>query len=258
MIDTHCHLDFDVYNNRRDEIVAEANAAGVHTIINIGVDRDSSVHSVKLAETYNCVYAAVGVHPHDAKTLNGEAAREIRELAQRKRVVAIGEIGLDFYRDLSPRDIQRKAFRCQLELAVELSLPTVIHTRQSFRETVDMVREHASDLAGSVFHCFPGSVEDAYEVIALGFVISVGGVITFKDAKMARVAAEVPLDKIILETDAPYLAPAPYRGKENRPAYVKFVYEKLAELRGIGVKDVEKTVDRTAQKLFGLAETFGG
>jgi len=257
MIDTHCHLDFDVYNNRRDEIVAEANAAGVHTIINIGVDRNSSVHSVELADAYDSVYAAVGVHPHDAKTLNDEVAQELRELAHRKRVVAIGEIGLDFYRDLSRRDLQRKAFRRQLELAAELKLPIVVHTRQSFRETVDIVREHASGLAGGVFHCFPGSVEDANEVIALGFVISVGGVITFKDAKMARVAAEVPLDKIILETDAPFLTPAPYRGKENRPAYVKYVYQKLAELRKTDIEEVEKIVDRTAQKLFGLVETFG-
>jgi TatD DNase family protein len=257
MIDTHCHLDFDVYDNRRDEIVAETNAAGVHTIINIGVDRDSSVRSVELADTYDSVYAAVGVHPHDAKTLTDEVEHKLRELAHRKRVVAIGEIGLDFYRDLSRRDIQRKAFRCQLELAAELKLPVVIHTRQSFREVVDIVREYASSLAGGVFHCFPGSIEDAFEVIALGFVISVGGIITFKGAKMAQVAAEAPLDKIILETDAPFLAPVPYRGKENRPAYVKYVYKKLAELRGIGVDEVEKVVDRTAQKLFGLVETFG-
>jgi TatD DNase family protein len=257
MIDTHCHLDFDIYNNRRDEIVAEANAAGVHTIINIGVDRDSSVRSVKLADTYDSVYAAVGVHPHDAKTLTDEIEHKLRELAHRKRVVAIGEIGLDFYRNLSRRDIQRKAFRRQLELAVELKLPIVVHTRQSFRETVDIVQEYASDLAGGVFHCFPGSIDDALEVIAVGFVISVGGVITFKDAKMARVAAEVPLDKIILETDAPYLTPAPYRGKENRPTYVKYVYQKLAELRETDIGEVEKVVDRTAQKLFGLVETFG-
>ena len=119
------------------------------------------------------------------------------------------------------------------------------------------MREYESDLAGGVFHCFPGSIDDAFEVIALGFVISVGGVITFKNSKMARVAAEVPLDKIILETDAPYLTPEPYRGKENRPAYVKYVYRKLAELRKTDIGDVEKVVDRTAQKLFGLVETFG-
>lgn len=257
MIDTHCHLDFDVYDGQRDKVVAEANATGVHTIINIGVDRNSSVRSVELADTYDSVYAAVGVHPHDAKTLTDKVELEIKELAHRPKVVAIGEIGLDYYRNLSPHDIQRKAFRRQLELAVELKLPVVIHTRESFRETVDIVREYATDLVGGVFHCFPGNNDDAFEVFSLGFIISVGGVITFKDSRMSRVAAEAPLDKIILETDAPYLTPVPHRGKENHPAYVKYVYKKLAELRGIGVEEVEKVIDRTAQKLFGLVETFG-
>lgn len=257
MIDSHCHLDFGVYDGCRDEAIAEAQAVGVQTMVNIGVDRVSSIRSVELADTYDAIYAAVGVHPHDAKTLDDEVEQNIKELAGRKRVVAIGEIGLDYYRNLSPRDIQRKAFRRQIELAVELKLPIVIHSRESFRETVNIVTEYASDLVGGVFHCFPGNVEDAFEVIALGFVISVGGVITFKDAKMARVAAEVPLDKIILETDAPYLTPAPHRGKQNRPAYVKYVYQKLVELRGTGADEVEKVIDRTAQKLFGLVDTFG-
>jgi len=257
MIDTHCHLDFDVYDGQRDKVVEEANATGVHKIINIGVDRNSSVRSVELADTYDSVYAAVGVHPHDAKTLTDKVELEIKELAHRPKVVAIGEIGLDYYRNLSPHDIQRKAFRRQLELAVELKLPVVIHTRESFRETVDLVREYATDLVGGVFHCFPGNNDDAFEVFSLGFIISVGGVITFKDSRMSRVAAEAPLDKIILETDAPYLTPVPHRGKENHPAYVKYVYKKLSELRGIGMEEVEKVIDRTAQKLFGLVETFG-
>ncbi len=258
MIDTHCHLDFDVYNDRRDEIVAEANAAGVHTIINIGVDPDSSVRSVELAHTYDSIYAAVGVHPHDAKTLNDEVEHQIRELAHRPKVVAIGEIGLDYYRNLSPRSVQRRAFCRQMEMAVELGLPIVIHTRESFQETVDIVREYAADLTGGVFHCFPGNVDDAFEVIDLGFAVSFGGVITFKNAKMAHVATRVPLDKIILETDAPFLSPEPYRGKENHPAYVMYVYRKLAELRGISVKETEQVVDRTAQKLFRLVDTYGG
>jgi TatD DNase family protein len=258
MIDTHCHLDFDNYDGRRDELINEAASAGVHTIINIGVDVDASKQSVALAETYESIYAAVGVHPHDARTLTKKTLQQLRELVRHRKVVAMGEIGLDFYRDLSPRDVQHQAFRRQLELAVELRLPIVIHARKSFRETVDIVRDHATDQPGGVFHCFPGNTGDALEVIGMGFVISVGGVITFQNARMARVAAEVPLDRIILETDAPYLTPVPFRGKENRPAYVRYVYEKLAELRGISVGEVEKVVDRTAQKLFNLVETFGG
>jgi TatD DNase family protein len=257
MIDTHCHLDFDDFDGRREEIIKEAQAAGVHTIINIGVDQDSSRKSLELAQMHEGIYATVGVHPHDARTFNDEVERAIKQLASNERVVAVGEIGLDFYRDLSPYDVQREAFRRQLELAVERKKPVVIHTRNSFRETVDIVREYASNLVGGVFHCFPGSVDDALEVIELGFVISVGGVITFPNAKMAQVAALVPLDKIILETDAPYLTPVPHRGQQNRPAYVKYVYQKLAELRSMSVEDMEKVVDRTAQKLFGLIETFG-
>ncbi|MEW5995322.1 MAG: TatD family hydrolase [Candidatus Zixiibacteriota bacterium] len=257
MIDTHCHLDFKNYNGRREQLIAEAQAAGVHTIINIGVDPESSKRSVELAQTHDSVYATVGIHPHDAKKLGVSTLEELRRLAQRPKVVAIGEIGLDFYRTLSPRDVQRRAFRKQLELAIELRLPVVIHTRESLRETIDTVKEYAGRLAGGVFHCFPGDSGDASEVFPLGFVISVGGVITFKGSRMSQVAAEVPLEKLILETDSPYLTPVPYRGKENQPAYVRFVYKKLAELRRAPVAEVEKTVDRTAQKVFHLVETFG-
>jgi TatD DNase family protein len=257
MIDSHCHLDFDDFDGWREEIIKEAQAAGVHTIINIGVDQNSSRKSLELAQTHEGMYATVGVHPHDAVTFNDEVEQTIEQLASNERVVAVGEIGLDFYRNLSSHDVQREAFRRQLELAVERKKPVVIHTRNSFRETVDIVREYASNLVGGVFHCFPGSVDDALEVIELGFVISVGGVITFPNAKMAEVAALVPLDKIILETDAPYLTPVPHRGQQNRPSYVKYVYQKLAELRGASVEDVEKVVDRTVKKLFGLVETFG-
>jgi TatD DNase family protein len=257
MIDTHCHLDFSEFDDCREEAVAEAYDAGVHTIINIGVNRESSVKSVELAERFNGVYAAVGVHPHDARTFDAAAEQAIRELAGHDKVVAIGEIGLDFYRDLSPRSVQENVFRRQMELAVERKLPVVIHSRESFQQTVRIVQEYADTLPGGVFHCFPGDVEDAQEVIELGLVISVGGVITFKNARMAQVASAVPLDKIILETDAPYLTPVPHRGKQNRPAYVKYVYQKLAELKDISIDEVEKVVDRTAQKLFGLVETFG-
>jgi TatD DNase family protein len=258
MIDSHCHLDFDAFDGKREQALADARGAGVHTIINIGADAQSSERSVELAKQHDMVYATVGVHPHDAKTLDGTVLERLRELTVEKKVVAIGEIGLDFYRDLSPREVQAKAFRQQLELAVETKLPIVIHTRESFPETVEIVKEYGSDLKGGVFHCFPGTTEDALEVIGMGFVISVGGVITFPKARMAGVAAAVPLDKILLETDAPYLTPEPHRGKQNFPAYVQYVYRKLASLKELPVAEVEKTVDRTVQKLFGLVETFGG
>lgn len=257
MIDSHCHLDFKDYNKDRDEVIVNALEAGVHTIINIGCDPVSSRSSVALADKYDCVYAAVGVHPHDAGKYNDEVERELRELASHSKVKAIGEIGLDFYRDLSPRDIQRKVYRKQLELAVDLKMPVVIHTRDSFQENLEIVKEYLSDLRGVVFHCFPGTVDEAVEVIGLGCHISVGGITTFPKAKMAEVAKQVPLDKLFLETDAPYLTPAPYRGKRNQPAYVKYVAEKIAEMRGIPVGEIAKTTDRAARKYFGLVETFG-
>jgi len=258
MIDSHCHLDFKQYNGIRDEVVAEANDAGVHTIVNIGVDLPTSKRSMELAERFDCVYATVGVHPHDAKTLDDKTLDALRKLARHKKVVAIGEIGLDFYRDLSPRQVQRQAFRQQLELAVELRKPIVIHTRESFNETLSIVEEYRSDLLGGVFHCFPGDLNDAKRVIDLGFVVGLGGVTTFPNSRMSRVAAAVPLEKIILETDAPFIAPVPYRGKTNRPAYVRFVRDKIAELRGVTPDEVERVTDTACRKLYRLVETFGG
>ena len=258
MIDSHCHLDFDEFDGRRDEAVSEALSAGVHTIVNIGTDLRTSRNSVRLAEEHDCIYATVGVHPHDAKKYNKQVEAELSKFTDHKKVVAIGEIGLDFYRDLSPRGVQKKMFRKQLELAVETKLPVVIHTREAFRETIEIVREYSGRLAGGVFHCFPGTVSEAHEVIDLGFEISVGGVITFPRAKMARVATEVPLEHILLETDSPYLAPVPFRGKSNQPAYVRFVRDKLAELRGITTEEVETVTDRSCRKLFRLVEMFEG
>jgi TatD DNase family protein len=257
MIDTHCHLDFKNYKGKLEQVIAEAADAGVQTLITIGVDLESSRRAIAIAEQFNSVYATVGFHPHDARKMSDDSFIELREMANHDRVVGIGEIGLDFYRDLSPRDVQAKVFRRQLEMAIECKLPIVIHTRESLAETVAIIKEYASTLVGGVFHCFPGTTAEALTVIDLGFHISVGGVITFKGSGMSKVAQEAPIEKIILETDSPYLTPAPYRGKENQPAYVKYVYEKMAELRKLPLSDVEKKIDRTANKLFRLVETFG-
>lgn len=257
MIDSHCHIDFKDFNKNRDEIIKNACDAGIHTLINIGADIESSERSVQLADKHDMIYATVGIHPHDAKSLDQATCDSLKELTKHKKVVGIGEIGLDYYRDLSPRNIQKEAFRKQLELAVELNLPVVIHTRESFDDTLEIIKNYSSDLPGGVFHCFPGTTDDALEIISLGFVISVGGVITFNKAKMAEVAAEVPIDKIILETDAPYLTPVPYRGQQNQPAYVRYVYEKMAQLKEMPFNELVKIVDRNCQKLFRLVETFG-
>ena len=257
MIDSHCHLDFDQFDGRRDEVLEAARTAGVHTVVNIGVDLASSIKSVQLAEQYDMVYASVGVHPHDARTLDDETRDRLEELIGHDKVIAVGEIGLDYYRDLSPRKVQRAAFRRQLELAVEHGLPVVIHTRKALDEAVEIMRDYAPRLAGGVFHCFEGDTDSVDGVFDLGLIISVGGVVTFKNSQMSRVAAAVPLEKMILETDAPFLTPVPFRGKTNSPAHVRYVYEKVAELKGIPVTEVERVVDRTCRKLFRLMETFG-
>jgi TatD DNase family protein len=258
MIDTHCHLDFKEYNKWREEAISNALSTGVHTMINIGADLNSSRNSIALAEKYDCIYATVGVHPHDASSYDDALEGELECLSVNKKVVAVGEIGLDFYRDLSPRGVQRRVFRRQLEMAIEKKLPVVIHSRDSFRETVDIIKEYAGELIGGIFHCFPGTPRDAFEVIDLGFHISVGGVITFPKAKMADVATNVPLEYILLETDSPYLTPAPVRGKTNQPAYIRYIRDKLAALRKISVEEIEKATDRNARKVYRLADVFGG
>ncbi len=258
MIDSHCHLDSRVYNNEVEPLLTQAKAAGVDTIVTIGADMESSENVVKLAAAHAMVYGTVGIHPHDATTCTAQALARLKELAKREKIQAIGEIGLDYYRDMSPRPVQKRAFGQQLDLAVELQMPVVIHTREAFEDTLEIIKPYAKKIPGGVFHCFPGNADDADRVFDLGFVVSVGGVITFPKAGMAEMAKQVPLDKIILETDAPYLTPVPHRGKTNMPAYVSFVAETLATLRGITKAEVVRVTDRTCRKLYRMVETFGG
>lgn len=258
MIDSHCHLDFKDFNADRSEVIKRAKLAGVHTLINIGIDLTTSKRSIELAEQYDSVWATAGFHPHEARFFDSEAERKLTELLGHPRVKAVGEIGLDYYRDRSPRDVQRKVFARQLEMAAEHKLPVVIHTRESFEDSLSIVKEYSSDLVGGTFHCFPGDARQAGQVIELGLIISVGGVITYKNSSMARMAAEVPLAKIMIETDAPFLTPVPFRGQRNSPEHIPLVAKKLAALKNIPVSEVEKVTDRTAEKFFGLAETFGG
>lgn len=256
MIDTHCHLDFPEFNRDREEVIVQAAEFGVDRMINIGTDAKTSRFSFSLANSYENIYCTVGVHPHDSKTLTPEFIEEMETMAANPKVVGIGEIGLDYYRDLSPRHIQKEAFITQLDLAVKLGLPVVIHVREAMDDAMRVAAEYAGKVCG-VFHCFPGTVEQAQHVIDLGFHISVNGVMTYKNAKMAWVAAEVDLERILIETDCPYLTPVPHRGKRNVPAYVKHVCAKLAEVRSMDFEEVDKITTRNAEKLFRLVETFG-
>lgn len=258
MIDTHCHFDFKQFDGEREELLQHAEQAGVSKIINIGTDIESSRRSIELVDNHDQFYAAVGIHPHDATSLDDTTIDKLTEMANHPKVKAIGEIGLDYYRDRSPRDVQKTALKRQLELAAELKLPVVIHTRDSFEDTMEIVSEHAPYLPGGVFHCFSGSPSEAERVFEIGFIISVGGVVTFGKNSMADVATSVPLDKLIIETDAPYLTPVPFRGKRNQPAYVRFVCERVAELRGMSSAEVEQETDKTANKLFRLSDIFEG
>jgi TatD DNase family protein len=250
MIDTHAHLDFPDFAEDLDEIIEEAEATGISRIVNIGCDAKSSRASVDLARRFSRVFAAIGVHPHDAKTYNGQVEQELLELANDFKVVAIGEIGLDFYRDHSPRGIQREVFVRQIGLAKRLALPIVVHIRQAYEEALDILAAEEAWETGVVLHCFSGTQRDARRAIDLGFSLSFGGTLTFKNSRLPELVREVPVERILLETDCPFLAPHPHRGKRNHPALVKLVYEKLSEVLQFAPEKLEARIDQNAEAFF--------
>ena len=253
LIDSHAHLDDRRFNDDRDMLIKNFKNNNIELVINIGADLKTSVASVELADKYDTIYAAVGVHPHSAKEVNTLVMENIRELTKNKKVVAIGEIGLDFHYDNSPRDVQRKWFIEQLKLAKELDLPVIIHTREASQETYDILKNNQDGTVRGVMHSFSGSAEMASLYVDMGFYISIGGPVTFKNARVVREVAEaVPLDKLLIETDCPYLTPEPYRGKRNEPVYMKYTAEKIAQVRGISYDEVVKATNRNAKKLFNI------
>ena len=256
LIDTHAHLDSRRFRSDRERVIERAATAGVKAIINVGASLASSQAAVALAEAYPQIYAAVGVHPHDAKTLTGDMLKELRALALHPKVVAIGEIGLDFFRDLSPRDKQRQAFKQQLALASEIGKPVIIHDRDAHSEIMAILRRWAegSHKPAGVLHCFSGDSAMAQEAIELGFYISIAGPVTFKNARRLReLVRQLPLEKLLVETDCPYLTPHPHRGKKrNEPAYVKFVAQEVARVKGLSLEEVARVTSDNAQALFAL------
>ena len=254
LIDSHVHLDDPRFDPDRERLIGALRDNNVELVINIGADEKSSQASIDLADKYDNVYAVVGVHPHSAKDLEEDGLLNIRRMAEHDKVVAIGEIGLDYYYDNSPREVQRKWFKEQIELARELNKPIVIHSRDADKDTFDLVKEgvEKGGLSG-VMHCFSGSVEVAIEYLKLGFYISLGGPVTFKNARVPKeVAKVVPLDRLLLETDCPYLSPEPYKGKRNEPMFVSYVAKEIAALRGLSFEEVASATSENAKRLFGI------
>lgn len=255
LIDTHAHLDFSEFDKDRNEVIAKAWDSGISYIVNIGADLESSKRSVKLAWEYPFIFATVGIHPHDASSLDKSTLMELEQLAINDKVMAIGEIGLDYHYDNSPRDIQKEAFIKQIELAKELSLPIVIHNREADKDILDILKEYYNDGNGGILHCFGSDLEMARECLDLGLYLAFGGVTTFKNSgELPVVLKEVPLDKILLETDSPYLTPVPFRGNRNEPKFVRQVAEKIAEIKEISLIEVAETTTKNAIKVYNLPD----
>jgi len=252
-IDSHCHLDMDDYTDDCGAVIERAVTAGVKKIMTIGTDLPSSAAALDLARQHPALSCSVGIHPHSAVALHEDVYGQIAALAGNKEVRAIGEIGLDYAGGHVPKDAQITLFRRQLELAKSLELPVIIHDREAHDDVMDILREFTPFSAGGVIHCFSGDHLLAQEVIALGFYISVTGVVTFKKAQMLQDAVKsIPLESLLIETDGPFLTPTPYRGKRNEPAYVLYTAQKIAELKGISLEDLLRQVTTNTEKLFGL------
>lgn len=252
--DSHAHYDDERFDEDREALLISLKEKGVDFVINVAADLKSAQSSIELAKKFNFIYAAVGVHPHEVEKLKEEDLNQIKKMAHSPKVVAIGEIGLDYYYDLSPRDVQRSWFKKQLQLAKELNLPVIIHSREASQETFDTVIE--SGIGQGVIHCFSGSSELAKEYVKRGFYIGIGGALTFKTAKKTvEVVKTIPIEHILIETDCPYLTPMPHRGKRNDSSYLQYVVEKISEIKEISVEEVCHITTKNARDLFKINET---
>jgi TatD DNase family protein len=256
LIDTHCHLTFEELAGDVEAIIERSRVAGVTGWITVGTDTQQNRKTIELAERHENMYAAIGIHPHDAKNVTAGTITELKKLAQNEKVVAIGETGLDFHYDFSPRQDQRRAFAQQLKIATELGLPVIIHCREAFDETMEILERFGRGVKSAVFHCFSGSADQAKIVLDHGFYISFTGVVTFKNAEPVRQAAKiVPLAKLMVETDCPYMSPEPMRKQKiNEPALMIHTAKCLAELKGMDLGDFAEGVTATSRAFFGLPE----
>lgn len=252
IIDTHAHYDDEQFDGDREELLGSMEAGGVGLIVNAGSTLESWSRIVELTEKYPFLYGAIGIHPDEAGSLSEERMREMEELLDRDKIVAVGEIGLDYYWDKEAREEQRRWFVRQLELARKLGLPVLIHSREAAADTMEVMKGYGKGLKG-VIHCYSYSAEMAKEYVKMGYYIGVGGVVTFKNArKLKETVEEIPLTSIVLETDCPYLAPVPYRGKRNSSLYLPYVAEEIAALKQVSFEEVVSQTERNAKDLYGL------
>ncbi|WP_226671262.1 TatD family hydrolase [Metabacillus litoralis] len=253
LFDTHAHLNAIQYEEDLEEVIQRAVSENVTHIVVVGFDRQTITKAMELTNNYDMIYAAVGWHPVDAIDMTDEDLAWIKELSSHPKVVAIGEMGLDYYWDKSPKDIQKDVFRKQIQLAKEVNLPIIIHNRDATEDVVSILQEENASDVGGIMHCFTGSAEVAKQCLDMNFYISFGGPVTFKNAKKPKeVAKEIPMDRLLIETDCPYLTPHPFRGKRNEPSYVKYVAEQIAELREMDYEDFAQKTSDNARKVFGI------
>ena len=247
LIDTHCHLNDDAFINNLDEIINKAKSRGINKIVVIGYNKVSSYKAVRIANMYDGIYASIGVHPSDVQKEDSDLSW-IYDLAKDKKVVAIGEIGLDYYWDKSYNDLQIEWFIKQIEIAKELKLPIVVHCREAAQDCFDIIKQYGNKKG--VIHCYSGSFEMAKEYIKLGYYLGIGGVITFKNSHLGETVAKIGISNLVSETDAPYLAPVPYRGMTNEPAYIYEIVKKISEVTSLDFIEVEKKLEENTYKLF--------
>lgn len=253
LIDTHCHLDMAPYRDDLEEVLARATEAGVTGIITIGIDLTSSLQAVELAERYSGVHASIGIHPHHASDFGPATAEIFRNLARNEKVRGYGEIGMDMVKTYAPEDVQQHAFEDQVDLAVELELPIIIHDREAHDRIYSSLRSRAPLPAGGIIHCFSGNAAWAEKFMDLGFLISIPGVVTFTKAEELQEAVRhIPLSHLLVETDGPYLAPDPYRGKRNEPVYTLYTARKIADLKGLTLEEVAEATTANANRIFQL------
>jgi TatD DNase family protein len=253
LIDSHAHLEMPEFKKDLEAVIQRAEESGVEYIFTVGTEKKDWKKALEIANSHPSIYAILGVHPHNAKEIDDETYPVLEELCQNEKVKAFGEIGLDFFRNLSPRDIQLKRFREQIGLAKELGLPIVVHDREAHQETMEILKSEKAEECGGIIHCFSGNYEMAKVCIEMGFYISIPGSITFKSAEGFReVVKKIPLESLLVETDAPFLTPEPFRGKRNEPSYVRYTAQKVAEIKNVSLERVAEATTENALRVYKL------